>query len=170
MLVPRWVLLVTLLLVMALSVWTWLLASGRNPLPFPDRGSRIFSATSPDAKDAIVSLLAQHGINERFRADSPNVKRSIMWDSTIINAPTEASVRKLRGASSSIGLVSADPVESANRAADFLRSRGFDADVVLDVEPGLPIAFVVTNAMPGTALNFRKHLVHFPKPEPAPRE
>jgi hypothetical protein len=169
MFVPKWVLIAAFLLVAALAVWTWMLASNRNPLPFPDHGSRIFSAASPDAKDAIVSLLAQHGIKERFRADSPEVKRSIMWDGTIINSPTETTLRKLGGASSSIGLVSSDPAESATRAVESLRARGFSADVVLDVEPDLPIAFVVTDAMPGTVLNFRKHLVHFPKPQPVPR-
>lgn len=79
MFVPKWVLIAVALLVAALTVWTWMLASDRNPLPFPD------------------------------------------------------------------------------------------AEVVRDVEPDLPIAFVVTDAMPGTVLNFRKHLMHFPKPQPVPR-
>lgn len=40
--------------------------------------------------------------------------------------------------------------------------------VVLDAEPELPIAFVVTDAMPGTVINFRRHVVHLPRPQPAP--
>ena len=40
--------------------------------------------------------------------------------------------------------------------------------VVLDAEPGLPIAFVVSDAMPGTVLNFRRHVIHLPKPQPVP--
>jgi hypothetical protein len=35
---------------------------------------------------------------------------------------------------------------------------------VLDAEPDLPIAFVVTNAFTGTVLNFRKHVIHMPQP------
>lgn len=44
----------------------------------------------------------------------------------------------------------------------------FEANVVLDAEPELPIAFVVTDAMSGTVLNFRMHLMHVPRPEAAP--
>ncbi len=74
--------------------------------------------------------------------------------------------RKLDAASSCIGLVAKDPDASAQAAAAFLVSRGFAARVVADVEPELPIAFVVTDAMPGTALNFRKHMIHLPRPQP----
>jgi len=76
---------------------------------------------------------------------------------------------KLGSASASIGLVATDPVASANHAAEFLRYRGSDARVVLDAEPDFPIAFVVSNAMPGTVINFRKHVIHLPRPQPAPK-
>ena len=33
----------------------------------------------------------------------------------------------------------------------------------------VPIAFVVTSAMPGTVINFRKHVIHLPRPQPAPK-
>lgn len=169
MFVPVWVLVVVAVL-LALSVaWSFLLAIGRNPLPFPDRGSRIFSAASPDAKEAIVDLLAGYGVRERFQFNSSGVLRSIMWDGTIINHPDSATLEKLGAPSSSIGLVAGDPEASARAAADFLRQRGFTADVVLDAEPELPIAFVVTNALPGTVLNFRKHVVHLPRPTAAPK-
>ena len=58
-----------------------------------------------------------------------------------------------------------DPIASANEAADFLRSKGFEAEVVLDAEPELPIAFVLTDALNGTVLNFRKHVIHLPRPK-----
>lgn len=164
MFIPIWAVVVAGLLFAGLAIWTYLLARGRNPLPFPDRGSRIFSASSPEAKDAVVALLSQHGISERFQFNSSGIDRSIMWDGTIINQPDPAVLKKLGGSVASIGLVTNDPVESANRAADFLRSSGFEAEVVLDAEPQLPIAFVVTNAMLGTVLNFRKHIIHLPRP------
>ena len=53
---------------------------------------------------------------------------------------------------------------AVNEAAAFLKSRGFSADVVLDAEPELPIAFVVTNVLVGTVINFRKQVVHMPRP------
>lgn len=163
MFVPKWLLVLVFAVVALLATWTGLLVSGRNPLPFPDPGSRIFSTPSPQAKEAMVALLARHGIKERFEANSTGILRSIMWDGTIINYSPPEVLQKLGQASSSIGLVSDDPVASANDAAQFLRSRGFEAKVVLDAEPAIPIAFVVTNATSGTVLNFRKHLIDMPR-------
>ncbi len=166
MFIPKWMLAIAGLLIAGFIAWSVLLAVGRNPLPFPDHGSRIFSAPTPQAKDAVVALLAMHGLKERFQFNTGGVRRSIMWDGTIINQPSAEIIQKLGSATSSIGLVSDDPPASANSAAAFLRSRGFEANVVLDAEPELPIAFVVTNAMSGTVLNFRKHVIHLPKPQP----
>ena len=163
--IPKWGIALTAVIFFVMLTWAGLMATGKNPLPYPDPGSRIFAATSPESKRVIVELLAQHGIEERFQADSSGIRRSIMWDGTIINfSPPEVS-RKLGNPSASIGLVSSDPVASANAAAAFLKSRGFSAEVVLDAEPALPIAFVVTNAMVGTVLNFRKHVTDMPKPD-----
>ncbi len=164
MFVPLWILLLVSVLVAGIIVWLLLAVMRRNPLPFPDPGSRIFSAASADGKDAIVELLAMHGLRERFRADTEGVSRSIMWDGTIINLPSDQVSQKLSSPAASIGLVSKDPTSSANAAADFLRSRGFTAEVVLDAEPELPIVFVVTNALKGTVINFRKHMIHLPRP------
>lgn len=163
MLVPYWLLAVASLVFAGLAIWAYLLASGRNPLPFPDRGSRIFTTPSPEAKSAIVALLARHGVEERFEANSTGILRSIMWDGTIINHAPPEVLEKLGHAAASIGLVADNPEASANDAAAFLRARGFEASVVLDAEPAIPIAFVVTNATSGTVLNFRKHLIHMPR-------
>ena len=165
MLIPKWILIPAVLIFIALLAWTCLLAVGRNPLPFPDRGSRIFTTSSPEAKAAIVELLAEHGVNERFKADSGGVLRSIMWDGTIINHASPEVLAKLKNASASIGLVSADPSADAERAAAFLRSKGFSAEVVHEIEPGLPVIFVLTDALTGSVLNFRKHITQMPKPE-----
>jgi hypothetical protein len=164
MFIPIWALLIIGLLAVGLVTWTALLVIGRNPLPFPDFGSRIFSASSAEGKDAIVELLAINGLKERFQANSDVVLRSIMWDGTIINLPSPEVAQKLNSPAASIGLVAVDPISSAYSAADFLRSKGFTAEVILDVEPEIPIAFVSTNAMIGTILNFRKHMVHLPRP------
>lgn len=165
MYIPKWGLALSAVLFLAVATWAGLMAAGKNPLPYPDRGSRIFSATSADSKQVIVELLAQHGIDERFQADSSGIRRSIMWDGTIINVSPPDVTRKLGNPSASIGLVATDPVASARSAAEFLKSRGYSAEVVLDAEPELPIAFVVTDAMVGTVLNFRKHITQMPRPE-----
>jgi hypothetical protein len=165
MFVPLWLLLSVSVLLLGVIAWLALAVMRRNPLPFPDPGSRIFSAASADGKDTIVELLAMYGLRERFRADTGGVRRSILWDGTIINLPSDEVSQKLNSPAASIGLVSKDPTASANTAADFLRSRGFTAEVVLDAEPELPIAFVVTNALKGTVINFRKHMIHLPRPK-----
>lgn len=72
---------------------------------------------------------------------------------------------KLGGAGAGLGFVAANPVEAANKAAAFLRSRGFTADVIEDAEPNLPIAFHRTNAMLGSVINFRPHVTKMPRPK-----
>jgi hypothetical protein len=169
MFLPLWVLAVVGGVVALFVTWALFAVNGRNLLPFPDPGSRIFAARSPAAQDALVALLATHGLRQRFWGVTPGVRRAILWDWTIISAPEPWVVEKVQGAAGSLGVVVADPERSANEAAAFLRARGFQATVVRDAEPELPIVFVVTDALLGTALNFRKHALRFPKPQPLAR-
>lgn len=156
-------------LLMALAFWCVPLVAGRNPVPFPDRGWRIFSAVSPHGQDAIVALRAARGVPERVQFNSPGVLRSIRWNGTIINCPSPEAAATLGNAAASIGLVASDPVQAATAAAAALRTPGFSAQVVTDAEPELPIAFVVTDALTGIVLNFRKHVIHLPRPTRPPR-
>ncbi|MGI8669532.1 MAG: hypothetical protein ACR2J3_06725 [Aridibacter sp.] len=165
MFISLWLLIPICLILIGVLTWAFLAVNGRNPLPFPDNGSRIFAAASVEAKDAIVELCGVYGLKERFRMDTDQVKRSIMWDGTIINQSTPELYEKLEGTSSCIGLVSDNPQTDAEKAVEFLKSRGFAAKIVSDVEPELPIVFVITDAMKGTALNFRKHIIHLPRPK-----
>src|SRR5262245_58467880 len=103
------------------TVFAWLVAflRGRNPLPFPDGGSRIFTTPSVEAKAVIVELLRDHGLRERFQFNSAGVLRSIFWDGTIINTSDAGVLRKLKQPAASLGLVATDPVASARAAAAF---------------------------------------------------
>lgn len=166
MFIPTWIIVSVLFVVGGLSAWLIALIRGRNPLPFPDPGSRIFATPSAEAKATVVALLREHGLSERFRFDTGGVQRSIMWDGTIINWSTPEVMAKLGTPAASIGLVVTDPLASAEAAAIFLRTRGFQATVVRDAEPELPIVFVITDAFTGTILNFRKHIIHLPRPTP----
>lgn len=166
MFVPLWILVPAALVL----VWALFAANGRNLLPFPDPGSRIFSAASPTAQDAVVTLLERHGLMQRFWGITPGVRRAILWDWTIISSPSADVLAKVDGATSSIGLVVDDPRRRADEAVQFLSSRGFAARVVPDAEPEIPICFVVTDALPGTTLNFRRHAVKFPMPQPLSHE
>ena len=92
------------------------------------------------------------------------MRRSILWDGTIIDTSDAAVLQKLSEPAASTRLVAADPVATAKAAATFLRERGLFADVGLAAEPELPIAFVVTDAFTGTVCDFRKHVRHLPRP------
>lgn len=162
MYVPLWILVPALLFI----VWALFAVNGRNLLPFPDPGSRIFSAASPAAQDAVVTLLERHGLKQRYWGITQGVRRAILWDWTIISSPTPEVRARVGGATSSIGIVVDDPRRRADEAAVFLRSRGFEATVIPDAEPEIPICFLVTDALPGTTLNFRRHAVKFPMPQP----
>jgi len=167
MFIPIWVIVLIVVVMGGWVFWSLAVVRGRNPLPFPDGGSRIFTAASPEGKEAIVALLDWHGLKARFQADSGGVLRSIFWDGTIINHPTSEVHQRLGFAAASIGLVVRNPDKAAQSAVAFLRERGFQAEVVSNVEVGLPIAFVTTDAMVGTVLSFRKSMIHMPKPSPA---
>jgi len=164
--IPLWVVLVMFVLGGTFVLWALFALNGRNVLPFPDPGSRIFAATSREAQDAIVALLAQHGLRQRYWGITSGVRRAILWDWTIISVPSAEVLAKEGGAACSIGLVVDDPKRRAEAAAAFLQARGFSATVVHDAEPEIPISFVLTDAFIGTALNFRKHAVRFPHPQP----
>lgn len=167
MFVPIWIIVAIAVVAMLFVLWALAAAKGRNPLPVPDGGSRIFAASSLEAKDALVALLDQHGLKARFRMDSGGVARTILWDGTIINHSSPEVLDKLGHPAGSIGLVAADPARAAEDAVAFFRARGFAAEVVPDVEVGLPIVFVKTDALSGTVLNFRKSVIHMPRPQKA---
>ena len=103
--VPKWAIALNLIAVALLGTWAMALSFGKNPLPWPDPGSRIFSAASPEGKAAIVELLARHGVEERFKADSGGVLRSIMWDGTIINFSPPEITNEIGGVTSAVGLI-----------------------------------------------------------------
>ena len=147
-------------------LWALFAAAGRNLLPVPDPGSRLFAARSEAAQDAILAIVERHGPKQRFWGNTPGMRRAIMWDWTLITAPSVETLAKVDGAAGSIGLVADDPPRRAEEAAAFLRAHGFSARVVTDAEPELPIVVVVTDALVGTTLNFRRHAMRFPFPQP----
>jgi hypothetical protein len=157
MFLSRKVLLAAAALWLGLGAWTVAVVRERNPLPFPDRGYQVFTATSPAAMDALTELLRGHGNAPRFRADSDDIQRAIFWDGTIINHVSPAVLERLGQPAAALGFVVDDPVRGALDAARLLRGRGFDAAVLEGLEPGLPITFVTTDALAGAVLVFRRH-------------
>ena len=157
--VPLFLAILVLLATLVLGLWAFALAYDRNPLPFPDRDYQVFSTSSPEAQVAIEDVMMSLGQRPRFRADSPNVQRTIFASGTIINQPEPHMLESLGSPSAALGFVVDDPDATARRVAKQLKERGFRADSIHGAEPGLPIAFVRTNALSGSVLVFRKHVL-----------
>ena len=142
-----------------LGLWTLAIAYDRNPLPFPDRDYQVFSASSAEALVAMEEVMASLDQRPRFRADSPNVQRTIFANGTIINQPDPGMLAVLGAPAAALGFVVDDPDATARQVAQQLQERGFQATSIHDAEPGLPIAFVRTDALAGSVLVFRKHVL-----------
>ena len=157
--VPLFVAILVPLVTVLLGLWTLALAFDRNPLPFPDRDYQVFSASSAEALVAMEDVMISLGQRPRFRADSPNVQRTIFASGTIINQPDPAMLESLGPKGAALGFVVDDPDATARQVAMQLKRRGFQAASIHDAEPGLPIAFVRTDALSGSLLVFRKHIL-----------
>lgn len=165
--VHRMVFYPALVAVLLLAAWTISLVRDRNPLPFPDRDYHVFSAKSTPALIALEELMQAQGHEPRFRVDSDDVERTIFSNGTIINHPRQTMLDRLGQPGAALGFVVADPEQSARETADLFRSRGFTAEFILDAEPGLPIAFVATDALSGSVIVFRKHVLKMGQKPPA---
>lgn len=165
--VPLWLAILFPLGTLLLGLWTFALVHDRNPLPFPDRDYHVFSASSADALVAMEEVMQSLGQRPRFRVDSPNVQRTIFASGTIINQPDPRMSNVLGPHGAALGFVVDDPDATARRIAAQLQSRGFQAASIHGAEPGLPIAFVRTNALADSVLVFRKHVLRMgAKPDP----
>ena len=148
--VPLFVAILFPLATLLLGLWTLAIAYDRNPLPFPDRDYQVFSTSSAEALVAMEDVMASLGQRPRFRVDSPNVQRTIFASGTIINHPEPGMLEALG---------QPDPNATARQIAKQLQARGFQATSIHDAEPGFPIAFVRTDALSGSVLVFRKHVL-----------
>lgn len=158
-LVPNALILVSGVAVLLLIAFLVALILDRNPLPFPDRDYHVFSASSGPALGALEQLMLKFGHHPRFRIDSDQVDRTVFSNGTIINHPHSQIAETLGRPGGALGFVVGDPDRAARESAQLLREAGFQADVILDAEPGLPIAFVKTDALISGALVFRKHVL-----------
>lgn len=166
-LVPNIVILIAALGLLLLITFLVALIKDRNPLPFPDRDYHVFSASSRPALAALERLMQKFGHRPRFRIDSDQVDRTIFSNGTIINHPHPQMSAALGNPGGALGFVVRDQNGAARESAQLLEAAGFHAEVILDAEPGLPIAFVKTNALIGGALVFRRHLLKMGKKPPA---
>ena len=157
--VPNVLILISVVAVLILITFLVALITDRNPLPFPDRDYHVYSASSTRALAALEQLMQKFGHNPRFRIDSDQVARTVFSNGTIINHPHPQISATLGKPGGAMGFVVGDPERAARESAQLLQQAGFQAEVILDAEPGLPIAFVRTNALMSSALVFRKHVL-----------
>ncbi len=157
--VPLWIAILFPLATLLLALWTFALAHDRNPLPFPDRDYQVFSASSADALVAMEEVMQMLDQRPRFRVDSPNVQRTIFASGTIINQPDPRMFDLLGPHGAALGFVVDDPDATARHIAAQLQARGFQAASIHGADPGLPIAFVRTDALADSVLVFRKHML-----------
>lgn len=133
----------------------------RNPLPFPDRGSRVFTCPSLQARAVVVHLLEHFGLQPRFRHDTQLVQRAIFWDGTIVNVTDPTLHERMGKPGAGLALVVRNPTAAARDAWARLEDYGFSSRVIEDPDPDLPsgaLAFVVSEAFRGWVLVFRKHI------------
>lgn len=166
-LVPNIVIFIVAAGALILIAYLFALLTDRNPLPFPDRDYHVFSASSPAALAALERLMQNHGHRPRFRIDSEQVDRTVFSNGTIINCPQPGMAAMLGSPGGALGFVVGDPDGAARETARLLEAAGFRAEIVLDAEPGLPIAFVKTNALISGAIVLRKHVLKMGQKPPA---
>jgi hypothetical protein len=166
-LVPNVLILISGVAAVLLIAFLVALITDRNPLPFPDRDYHVFSASSRPALVALERLMQQFGSSPRFRIDSDQVDRTVFSNGTIINHPHPQISATLGNPGGGFGVVVSDPDRAARESAQLLQEAGFHAEVILDAEPGLPIAFVKTDALISGALVFRKHVLKMGQKPPA---
>lgn len=141
-----------------------------NPLPFPDRGNRIFVCPDEKAQHVTVEVFKRLGIAPRFRLDSPLVKRAILWDGTIINVTDPRLLAEMGNPGGGPSVVVDDPLKRADEIATFLRENGFDTAVLQGEQHGAPagtLAFVSSSAFHNWVLVLRKHITQMGPMPPA---
>ena len=160
-----------------LTIWALaatILVFWRNPLPFPDRGHRVFGVQDERARKVVVAGLKEiGGLSPRFTFDSGPIHQTLMWDNTTVIAYFDQAFLTQKGlASNAISLAVEDPNATAASFAQYLRVRGgYSSVVVRDPDTNLPpnhIALVTSNAFDDWILVFRRSILNMPTPNKRP--
>jgi hypothetical protein len=127
-----------------------------NPFPIPDRGQRGFAARNQLAAKTLVKILTDvGGLFERYTFDYGNLQQTVMLDGITVISQSEGQPVSF------LSLPVGHPKLSAAQAKICLEHAGFTAKIV---PMGDKVIFVMSDAMVGWALVFRRH--HFIMPSP----
>ena len=154
----------------ALILWAFVstllhIVRSRRPLPWFDQGNPVFSAADQASYEALIKVIRTHGPQPVFTADGLIAKRTIFGNGWILNLPLDDQFAHHTGGPA---IVAANPHAAAVRAAADLRNAKLQARVIENPDPDLShnmMAFVVTNALSGGLLIFRKRIDEMPKPQ-----
>lgn len=142
----------------------------RNPLPFPDRGHRLYGVKDDHGRQIVVEMLRRvGGLDERFTFDSGATHQTLMWDGfTVINYVDRRLEEALGVSSTGLSIPVADPHNAARKAEQILKASGYTATAFFDIDTDLPsnhLAIVVSDAFDGWILVLRRPLIHMPVPK-----
>jgi len=140
----------------------------RNPLPFPDKGHRLFAVPNAAAQIVVLQLLSHAGVSLKYQFRTGPTVQSLLWDNTVVHLVDQDIAGRTGLTGSGISLPVPDPQRAAEEAIHALKSAGFDAECVGGFDDFLPpnhLTVVRSTAFVDWALVFRRHLLKMPKPQ-----
>ena len=156
-----------LILLLITTLWaivaTWMVI--KNPLPFPDRGHRLFGVPSRNAQKIVLEIMRESGLPLRFRFRTGPTDQALLWDNTTAIHLLDQSL-DLTG--NGISIAVRDPESAALAAIERLETEGFTARRVEGAgDAKLPpnhLVVLTSDAFRGWVLVFRRHQLRMPKP------
>ena len=114
---PSMVLFIVVIILLSAIVVLW-----KNALPFPDRGSFIFTAVSAESRKTLIELMKKYGQTPAFKADDPNgmTKRAIYRSGLVLSVVERDTLTALGNAGGGFAVVTSNPLVSAHWAVNFL--------------------------------------------------
>jgi hypothetical protein len=138
-----------------------------NLLPFPDRGSFIFTSPSLLSRKCLIELLNRYGIKPRFRADEPGkVWRAIYPSGLILNVVDNQMLREMGNPAGGFAIPCNNPSLEAQNALVFCKSMNDTTAKIHGPLEGGKVYLVSTSFLLSGVLVFRKPLHKMGKPNP----
>lgn len=129
-------LVVTIALVVVCRLHFW-----SNPLPWPDRGHRVFGVKNEEARHLLVHILAAYALKENFTFDMGPSHQTIMMDGTTVIHHFDERARgeePYRLTGTALSIRASNPREAALEIQKKINGAGFKTVLVEDMIPGLP--------------------------------
>ncbi len=137
-------------------------ASNVFPLPFPDRGHRLFGVRDEKAAEAVIAVLGENGLTKKWAFDAEPTHQVVMSDNMTVIAWFDEAASELP--KNAISVAVDNPRSSAARAVAILRMKGYKASFIRPMKDLPDLYLVETDAMPYSGLVFRKTFWKMPSP------